>query len=462
MYTIPATTTINKKMVEEAIEYNQSKRSHYNTMYDYYAGKHLILDRQRPTMKKNNKVVVNHAKYIVDTFSGYLLGNSVEYQVDDGYDIQVALDAYRKQTIADLDNELRKDLGIFGKAYERVYVSDNEIKSASVDPRNCIVVYDDTVEHNKLFAVIYSYDDTGKNLEDAIVLDRNFIYQYSINGQLQMVADGVEQHFFGDVPVVEYRNDSEEQGDFEQVKTLIDAYNLLMSDRVNDKEQLVDAIMAMYGVDLTEDQKTLLKTSRVMSGLPDNARIEYITKTLNETEVDVLRQVIESDIHKISMCPNMADENFAGNSSGVALRYKLLSFEQATKNKERYLEKGLLNRFGLYNSYLVKLNKMSEVPVYEVDVVFKRNLPQNDYETSQMLANLITLIDSETLIGQLSFIKDAKEILEAKAKEDELRSNRDLAEFGTDQVTGSAKDGSEDLEEEEKTIFQKISGYLNK
>jgi len=42
---------------------------------------------------------------------------------------------------------------------------------------------------------------------------------------------------------------------------------------------------------------------------------------------------------KISMVPNMSDENFVGNYSGVALRYKLLTFEQAIKNKERFFEK---------------------------------------------------------------------------------------------------------------------------
>lgn len=35
----------------------------------------------------------------------------------------------------------------------------------------------------------------------------------------------------------------EAQGDFEQVVSIIDAYNIVMSDRVNDKEQFVDAIL---------------------------------------------------------------------------------------------------------------------------------------------------------------------------------------------------------------------------
>ena len=60
----------------------------------------------------------------------------------------------------------------------------------------------------------------------------------------------------------------------------------------------------------------------------------------------------------------------------------------------------------------------SVVPTEEVDVIFKRNLPSNDYEISQMIMNLLDVVDKETLISQLSFIKDAKEIAELKESED--------------------------------------------
>ena len=35
---------------------------------------------------------------------------------------------------------------------------------------------------------------------------------------------------------------------------LIDAYNALMSDRVTDKEQFIDAILAIYGTLLADDE----------------------------------------------------------------------------------------------------------------------------------------------------------------------------------------------------------------
>lgn len=197
-------------------------------------------------------------------------------------------------------------------------------------------------------------------------------------------------------------------------------------------------------MDFDDEQAEMLRESRMLANLPTDGKAEYLTKTLQEGDVDILRQNIETDIHKISMVPNMSDQNFVGNSSGVAIRYKLLAFEQNIKNKERYMEKGLMERFKLYNHFLFTQSKMAEVPVEDIDAIFKRNLPSNDYEISQMINNLADFVDTETLISQLSFIKDASEIVELKAKEDEEKpkapyddafGNNEIPDANTDEET---------------------------
>lgn len=62
------------------------------------------------------------------------------------------------------------------------------------------------------------------------------------------------------------------------------------------------------------------------------------------------------------MLPDMSDENFAGNSSGVVLAYKLLSFENHAKDKERYFEKGLLGRFKIYDLMQIKVKRADIMP----------------------------------------------------------------------------------------------------
>lgn len=73
-------------------------------------------------------------------------------------DIDALIDAYNDQTISECDVKIAKYIGIFGECYELEYASSDTVptpRTSVIDPRNCIMVRDNTVEHNKLFAIVY-------------------------------------------------------------------------------------------------------------------------------------------------------------------------------------------------------------------------------------------------------------------------------------------------------------------
>ena len=110
-----------------------------------------------------------------------------------------------------------------------------------------------------------------------------------------------------------------------------------------------------------------------------------------------------------------------------------------------------MERFKLYNNFLFTQSKMELVPVEEVDAVFKRNLPSNDLETSQIINNLADFIDRETLVGQVSFVKDASEIVELKAKEDEEKPKPAFDNaFNNNEITDA---NEEETDEETETVL---------
>ena len=452
MYQVNKDTPLDAKLIKKAIDYNEKRRTRFDTLDDYYMGKQAITTREKVETLMNNKLVTNHAKYITDMMVGYLLGNPVDYQVNNDIDIQPVLDAYKRQTIENIDVEIAKECSIFGIKYEYIY-ADEEANPCSVtlDVRNTIMIYDDTLVHNELYAI--NYRPIYKNPEDKepdhydviVATDKEIIkYELAGNGGNAKEIDR-EQHAFGAVPIIEYDNNKEYSGDFESVISLIDAYNLIQSDRVNDREQLVDAILCFYGMKFDADQMADLKEKRALSNIPTDGKVEYLTKAINEGDVDVLRKTIEKDIHKISMVPDMSDEKFAGDSSGVAIRYKLLAFEQAVKNKERFFEKGLMKRFELYSHFLSVKSKMKEVSKEDVDAVFKRNLPSNDYETSQMIVNLDGIVDRELLASQLSFVKDASETIEIAEKEDSEAIKDD--DYNANEFGNNVDESEEDVNE---------------
>ena len=325
MHQVDKDSELTAELIKDAIDFNEKRRLYYNRLVDYYLGRQDIMNRRKSETLINNKVMVNHAKYIVDVSVGYLLGNPVDYQPTDGLNIQPVLDAYKKQTIDNLDVEIAKDVAIFGLKYEYVYADENaEPRSVDLDVRNTIIVYDNSMVHHKMYGINYrpiyeNPEDPIPNHYEIIACTDTEIIKYILKGvELKEIAR--ESHAFGSVPIIEYQNNSECMGDFEPVISLIDAYNLVQSDRVNDREQLVDAILCFYGMHFDAEQMDELKLHRALSNIPADGKVEYLTKQISESDVDVLRQNLEKDIHKISMVPNMSDENFVGNSSGVAFR----------------------------------------------------------------------------------------------------------------------------------------------
>lgn len=420
MYTIPKDTPITRDVLNKAIQYNEKFYEKFTLLENYYKGYQEILNRIKVNSLKNNKIVVNHASYITDIAVGYLLGSPVDYVCED-YDIDVLMDAYKQQTISNLDHEIAKKVSIMGMQYEYIYASDDKVpvpKSAIIDNRSAMIVYDTTLQHDKLFGIIYRPIYNGEKLEkyEIIYVDKYEIIEYEMSGVL--VEKDRNPHSFGEVPLIKYRNNEEQMGDFEKVISTIDSYNSMQSDRVNDKEQLVDAILCMYEFDFTPEQHDQLKASRVLAGIPKDGRIEYLTKTLQESDMDILMKSVEQNIHKISMVPNMSDENFAGNSSGVALEFKNKPFDILTKNKVRYFSDGLAERFVCYNNFLSTASRMPIIPISDVNITFTHSLPQNDLETSMIINNLAGKVKLETLLSQLSFVQNAKDVMEEEKEEE--------------------------------------------
>ncbi len=443
-------------LIASCIKEHQAGIARLDNLDNYYMGKQAILKRKLgdDTGLPNNKLVANHAKYITDIAVGYVTGNPVKY---DGKQIDDITETYKQNDIVSHDAELAKDLSIFGVGRELYFMTSDDVpipKATVIDPRQLFLVVDDTVEYKSLFGVHYyekkDIDNAPIGWKINVYTPELIVSYYGADLSSFEMVD-VQHHYFGAVPVVEFWNNEEQQGDFEQQISLIDAYNVLMSDRVNDKEQLVDAILKIKGASLGDDVQEasrtikLLKQYKVLE-LPagQDADADWLVKQLNEQQVEVLRNAIKSDIHEFSMVPNLTDENFAANASGVAMKYKLLGLEQLAKNKERYFVQGLRERLKLFANIMKVKGKATDVS--DVTITMTRNLPSNDLETAQMISQLASMVPNEMLINQLSFVDDAatatKELNKQKAED--IKRNQQA--FGMPMGGGDNEDVNDDDE----------------
>lgn len=453
----------DKRIIRQLISKHISLVGDLKKNMAYYQGKHKILE----DAKRENRLVCNHAKDISDTASSYFIGNPVTYKSD--ADIKDLTDSLETAGADETDGDNGLDLSIYGLAYEYVYVKENEnnLLTKNLSPENTFMVKDDSIEENELFAVYYYVrkDDSGTGPEHyiATVLTPNYKYELDIqnNEVPQLTTELPVPHYLGEIPIIEYLNNKLAIGDFELQIPLIDAYNALMSDRITDKEQFIDAILAIYGTLLSdedepgteeEDQnikkaKERLKKYKVLE-MPDTAKAEYLTRTFDESGVEILKKAIEQDIHKFSHIPCMSDESFGGNVSGVAMEFKLLGMENITKIKTRYYRKGLRKRIRIFCNYLALHGK--SVDPAGITMTFTRALPKNLLEISQIVANLWGKVSRKTLLSQVPFVDDVDEELKALDEETEENLKRKQEVFGMQENT-PPQDGNPDHKEPGKS-----------
>lgn len=352
-----------------------------------------------------------------------------------------------------MDDNLSLDEEIKAR-YRSMYVG---VFFKNLSAENTFMVKDDSIEENELFAVYYYIrKDDSEKLPDhymATVVTTNYKYELDIENSntIQATTEPAVPHYLGEIPIIEYLNNKLAIGDFELQIPLIDAYNALMSDRVTDKEQFIDAILAIYGTLLTDEDepntededesirkaKARLKKYKVLE-MPDTAKAEYLTRTFDESGVEILKKAIEQDIHKFSHIPCMSDESFGGNVSGVAMEFKLLGMENITKIKTRYYKKGLRKRVRIFCNYLA-LHGISIDPS-GITMTFTRALPKNLLEISQIVANLWGKVSRKTLLSQVPFVDDVDEELKALETEEEENLKRQQEVFGLQDNTPPEQD----------------------
>lgn len=427
------------ELIASCIKEHQEGIIRLNKLDDYYQGKHAILERPSDEDKglPNNKLVANHAKYITDIATGYVFGKPIKYE---GEQIEAITEAYKTIDIVSHDSELAKDLSVFGRGLELYFMSSDEEpipKVSVIDPRQIFLVVDDTVEYKPMFGVHY-YEK--RDIDNKVIGYNVFVYsdtnvtKYFIEKVDSKDFTLIEDipHYWGSVPITEFLNNEEEQGDFEQQISLIDAYNLLQSDRVNDKEQLVDALLKTKGVSFGDNEEEQSATARMIKKhkileLPLEGDAEWMVKQLNESQVEILKDSIQSDIHEFSQVPAMTDENFAANASGVAMKYKLFGLEQLAVIKERYFVQGLRKRLKLFANILSVQAKA--VDVAGALITMTRNLPENE-ATLQELSTLGIEVSNETLLSQVPFVEDVAEEMKKVQLQQGERLKQQQSTFG--------------------------------
>lgn len=426
---IPLDAAILSKMINR---FNIEVKPKLTKNKKYYDGIQTILNKTYADASKPcSRTIINYCKNIADSYAGYLATPGyISYTSDN--DIEEIMDILRYNDYQAEDSDFLLDALVYGVAAELMFIDETgHTRFRLINPTSCFGVCDDSLTGDLLYFVrIYAaseWDNSNTYFVD--VYSDTSITQYKMSGENgQLIFIDEQPHFFSQVPANIFAL-PDEKSIFDCILTLQDAANEIVSAEIDDYNAFCDAYLTLIGVDADNDDVAAMKQNRILL-LPEGAAAQWLTKNSSDTQVENILKRIQDSIYRIAACPDFSSETFVGGvSSGVAIRYRLTGMETRAGKIEGAMKKALQRRIEIIAG--IASLKMGEEVFRDVDITFKRNVPEDQTAIINMINSLKGTVSDATLLGQLDFVDDVNAELEAVKKQRE--ENMSIYDFRFDE-----------------------------
>lgn len=428
------------------------------TLERYYIGANDIKfwNSGKALNRADNRIANEMPKYITNMRVGYTFGNPLRFQYnDESEQNDIDRDAINNDILqfnqrtneAYHEKVMKKNLSVTGRAYELLYIKPetNDPYVMALDPSETFVIYDTSPEQNSLFGVHYYFvEDDEKTVWYVEVYTDNHIIRYEPNGYPNSElnfdnsnGNGLEEHNFGAVPITEFINNDERLGDWEGEMDNFDAYDKAISEMANSEEDFSNATLVItgefdFGTDANGKPKNhpdIDNNNRYMWLKPAQTQnlngtnviqpsVAYLTKQLPIDAWNAYIKTLSDNMHKFTNSPDINNENFASNASGVAMSYKLWGSDQERATQQELYTRGLMRRLRLLGNYWSVLTKGKVADLIEnISPIFTPNLPKNDAE---IVANVQTLAQTGAF-SQQTIWEMAQSVTGVKPDEEQSR-----------------------------------------
>lgn len=439
MFLIEQGTELTMSRITEIIQkFETREKAKLNKYYNYYEGKQeIMLKLMKDTSKPCNRIVTNYCYNIVNNYTGYMTGIDITYNSTD--DISAIQNVLNYNDVSSTDSQLLKNALIFGVAYEIAYIDELGMSRFKVlDSRECIPIYYNDINQTLAAVIRYYKFETVDNQSNYIIevysADRTQIYKSNLTfSTFGLIED--KPNYYGEVPITVFNLNDEWESIFDKVMSLQDAYNTLLSSEVDDFQAFCDAYLVLKNLDADEETLGTMKENRVLL-LPEDGDASYLSKNISDTQIENMLKNINDTIHKIANSPDFSQESF-GTSSGIALRFRLLGFENTAGAIEKNMTKALQRRIELICAIL---NLKGDSMWRDVQIQFTRNIPTDINETVNMVNTLRGLVSDKTLLAQIPFIQDVDAELDALNEQKEANA----AMYGFNMETEPEEEKEED------------------
>lgn len=401
--------------------------------------------------KADQRIRHDFGGYISDFHTGYMFGNPVKIEIkgdaDEDGSIKKWIDQFNElNDINELNQSLAWDCNTFGRAFEihwREEHVEHEIEDrvAKSSVFETFVIRDTSIKERVIAAVRCPQFMIGtENHIQITMYTDDFIYEFPLmqSGGFKDLNfnDAIKiENPYGCVNVIEWRNDARRIGSFEKQIPLINAYDANASDTSNYMADFVDAILGIFGdIDLsvldeewvenvTENNIGIFKSAVDATGKSNPLEARYLYKEYDVNGKEANSNRLENDIHKFSHTPDLTDEKFGGNVSGVAMSYKLMGVDQVEDKKASMYARAIRERYRLIQCVHRGINEEPLIVADHLNIVFTPNIPRDNLGELKAATEIGAEVSQETIFTHVSCIENAYEEIERARKERGLEDN---------------------------------------
>ena len=434
---------ITSKIFKDLIKDHEDRKDKMFKLYKEYDGEVPILSREDlpldQSWKSNNKIPNDFRGMIIDQGLAYTFGLPLNLDLDasikDNEKIKTLLKDFKTENkIDDLDYTTGFFAGICGYAVRLLYINEEgTLKVMNIKPWEALFVQSQTIDEIQYAMIYYDVEVIDISTDNKMTVkyvewyDKSNVYYYKERepGSYNFFPDPdatrpKQPHGFTGVPVVKYKNNDAEKGDFEMVTELVDAFDRVISDAQNEIEDYRNAYMIFKGIKPDAQVIRDAKNTGAFGSDDKDFDINFLTKELSGEFSENQKKTLNENIYKMSKRVDMSDESFSGSGqSGESRKWKLLALENDATIKEKKFRTANTEMYKLAESYWVIRKLVSKGFYLLITFQFVRNLPVDLEYYGKIVTALWGKLSQKTIYSLLPFIEDAQLEIEAKEEEDQ-------------------------------------------
>lgn len=382
----------------------------------------------------NNKVSVPNAWALSRTVNGYCFGEPVKFiargsdETENG-DLQSTKQAQVEVLSEMLDRMGNHDSDIMatmcasicGLGYKLALPANQEeidingipfvINTDIIMPMLAGMVYSNESISRPVMGFIIGtyYDEDGKadgNLYTCWTKYAQYMLKDSESGDgydiVKQIVDGSEYDVYPlnnmRIPLIEVERNPFRKGDWEVATELLSLKNNLISNRMDDIQQMVDYILVLTNCAFESDEdKNSALSSRLLElkiSNPNNpSKAEILKNALDQTSIQQLADYIDLLIQECVGIPNRQERGGGGGDTGQAVKYRN-GFRDLENNAGLIIpkmDKAELQFIDLCLSYCenVKVDGITDLKARDVRCKFLRSFNDDPVSSSQAFINLV-------------------------------------------------------------------------